>query len=55
MAESELVEKRPMSDRNIIIALFVMVVVLALFNIYQMYQVDMAVKMIGLLSEHLQK
>ncbi len=44
-----------MEQRNVIIALFVMVGLLMIANVYTMYQVNWAIKMIGLLVENIPK
>ncbi len=44
-----------MEQRNVIIALFVMIGLLMIANVYTMYQVNWAIKMIGLLVENIPK
>ncbi len=44
-----------MEQRNVIITLFVMVGFLMIANVYTMYQVNWAIKMIGLLVENIPK
>ncbi len=42
-----------MEQRNVTIALFVMIGLLMIANVYTMYQVNWAIKMIGLLVENI--
>ena len=44
-----------MEQRNVIIALFVMIGLLIIANVYTMYQINWAIKMIGLLVENIPK
>ncbi len=44
-----------MEQKNVIIALFVMIGLLMIANVYTMYQVNWAIKMIGLLVENIPK
>ncbi len=44
-----------MEQRNVIITLFVMIGLLMIANVYTMYQVNWAIKMIGLLVENIPK
>ncbi len=44
-----------MDQRNVIIALFVMVGLLIIANVYTMYQINWAIKMIVLLVENIPK
>ncbi len=44
-----------MEQKNVIIALFVMIGLLIIANVYTMYQINWAIKMIGLLVENIPK
>ena len=44
-----------MEQRNVIITLFVMIGLLLIANVYTMYQISWAIKMIGLLVENIPK
>ncbi len=44
-----------MEQRNVIITLFVMIGLLIIANVYTMYQINWAIKMIGLLVENIPK
>ncbi len=44
-----------MEQRNVIITLFVMVGLLIIANVYTMYQINWAIKMISLLVENIPK
>ncbi len=44
-----------MEQRNVTIALFVMIGLLIISNVYALYQINWAVKMIGLLVENIPK
>ncbi len=44
-----------MEQRNVIIALSVMIGLLIIANVYTMYQINWAIKMIGLLVENIPK
>ncbi len=44
-----------MGQRNVILALFVMIGLLIIANVYTMYQINWAIKMIVLLVENIPK
>ncbi len=44
-----------MEQKNVIITLFVMVGLLIIANVYTMYQINWAIRMIGILVENIPK